>query len=297
MAELDRITGLLCVIFFVIHGAELDVYALYVSGSVGMAYIILRSLGKYFGAYFAADAHQDGPQVKQWLGTTLLAQAGAAIALSSIAAEGLGQTGRQLQSIILGTVVFFEISGPILIRYGLLQAGEIPIRQAIRHTTTTLSEELRAMTNRILVAIGLNPFTRRDPDELTVGEMMVKNISKVQAAASFDEIIRCLEESHFNALPVIDDDNVLMGVIRFSNLQHVLFDPTLGGLVCAEDLAVPTFHMLYPDETVSRAWQQFRHNNDDSMVVVSRSEPHRLLGQIRRRDLLRMFISGGNRES
>ncbi|MDH3719152.1 MAG: cation:proton antiporter, partial [Planctomycetota bacterium] len=99
VVELDRITGLLCVIFFVIHGAELDVHALYVSGAVGMAYIVLRSLGKYFGAYFAADAHHDGPQVKQWLGATLLAQAGAAIALSAIAAEGLGETGRQLQSI------------------------------------------------------------------------------------------------------------------------------------------------------------------------------------------------------
>jgi predicted transcriptional regulator len=126
---------------------------------------------------------------------------------------------------------------------------------------------------------------------------MLKNISKVEASASFDEIIRCLEESHFNALPVIDDDDVLMGVIRFSNLQHVLFDPTLGALVRAEDLAMPTFHMLYPDESVSRAWQQFRHNNDDSMVVVTRAEPHRLVGQIRRRDLLRMFVPTGNRES
>ncbi len=297
VAELDRITGLLCVIFFVIHGAELDVYALYVSGAVGVAYIVLRSCGKYFGAYLVADAHHDGPPVKKWLGATLLSQAGAAIALSSIAAEGLGETGRRLQSIILGTVVFFEISGPILIRYALLQAGEIPIRQAIRHTTTTLGEELRSMTNRLVVALGMDPFARRDLGELTVAEMMLKNISKVEASASFDEVVRCLEASHFNTLPVIDNQGVLMGVIRFSNLQHVLFDPALGALVRAEDLAVPTFHMLYPDETVNRAWQQFRHNNDDSMVVVSRAEPHRLVGQLRRRDLLRMFVSTGGRES
>jgi predicted transcriptional regulator len=127
--------------------------------------------------------------------------------------------------------------------------------------------------------------------------MMFKNISTISASASFDEIVHCLEQSHFNTLPVVDDENQLKGVIRYTNLQNVLFDPALGALVRAEDLAVPSFQMLYPDEPVTRAWQQFRHNNDDSMLVVTREEPHRLLGQLRRRDLLRLFIKSGSAET
>ena len=39
--------------------------------------------------------------------------------------------------VILGTVVVFEIAGPILLRLALLRAGEIPVSQAIHHSTTT----------------------------------------------------------------------------------------------------------------------------------------------------------------
>ena len=58
---LNRLTGLLCVVFFVIHGAAMDLKKLWVAGSVGVAYIMLRCTGKYCGIYFMANAHRDGP--------------------------------------------------------------------------------------------------------------------------------------------------------------------------------------------------------------------------------------------
>ncbi|MGE3805741.1 MAG: cation:proton antiporter, partial [Gemmataceae bacterium] len=50
-AELDHFTGLLCVVFFVIHGAELNWRLLFEAGDQGLlllapAYLVLRSLGK-----------------------------------------------------------------------------------------------------------------------------------------------------------------------------------------------------------------------------------------------------------
>ncbi len=65
---LDSITGLLCVVFFVIHGAEMDLGKLWAAGAIGAAYITLRCVGKYVGVYLAVDPHRDGPQVKRWLG-------------------------------------------------------------------------------------------------------------------------------------------------------------------------------------------------------------------------------------
>ena len=46
---------------------------------------MLRILGEYFGIYLAASYHE-GESVKKWLGATLMAQAGAAIAMAEIAA-------------------------------------------------------------------------------------------------------------------------------------------------------------------------------------------------------------------
>ncbi len=132
---LDRLTGLLCVVFFVIHGAAMDLGKLWAAGAVGVAYIVAHCAGKYFGIYFTADAHRDGPPVKRWLGSALFSQAGAAIALSAIAADRDKALGQQLQHIILGTVVFFEIVGPILVRTAVLRR-----RSSIGHGNLSLDQ-------------------------------------------------------------------------------------------------------------------------------------------------------------
>lgn len=49
--ELDRVTGLLCVVFFVTHGSELDIGALWAAGFIGVVYIVTRSVGKLLGIY------------------------------------------------------------------------------------------------------------------------------------------------------------------------------------------------------------------------------------------------------
>ena len=155
---LDRLTGLLCVVFFVIHGAAMDLGKLWAAGAIGVAYIALRTTGKYFGVFFTANAHRDGPQVKRWLGSALLSQAGAAIALSAIAVDRDPVLGQQLQDIILGTVVFFEIVGPVMVRMAVLNAGEVPVAAAILHTTSSPSDQLRSMKFRIMQSFGVNPL-------------------------------------------------------------------------------------------------------------------------------------------
>lgn len=153
---LDRLTGLLCVVFFVIHGAAMNLGKLWAAGAVGVEYITLRCSGKYFGIYFMANAHRDGPQVKRWLGSALLSQAGVVITLASIAADRDQMLGQQLQENILGTVVFFEIVGPVMVRTAVLSAGEVPVSAAISHTTSSPSEQLRSMTFQIMQSVGFN---------------------------------------------------------------------------------------------------------------------------------------------
>jgi Kef-type K+ transport system membrane component KefB len=125
VAQLDQVTGLLCVVFFVLHGTEMDVRALLTAGIIGIGYMALRTVGKYFGIFFAAR-RQEGEGVKHWLGATLLSQAGAAIALSAIAANRYPEIGIHLRDIILGTVIVFEIGGPILIRQAVIRTGSSP---------------------------------------------------------------------------------------------------------------------------------------------------------------------------
>jgi len=293
---LDRLTGLLCVVFFVIHGAEMDLGKLWAAGAVGVAYIALRSAGKYFGVCLTANAHRDGPLVKRWLGTTLLSQAGAAIALSAIAADRDPDLGQQLQHIILGTVVFFEILGPILVRTAVLRAGEVPVATAIFHTTSSPLEQLRSMTFRIKQSFGVNPLKGHPADRLQVNQVTSRNVKPLMAGALFDQVLDHIEHSHDNTYPVVSDANVLLGVIRYPDVRDVIFEPSLKSLVTAEDIAMPVKKVLKQSDALGEAWQLLKDGRDDCIPVVTTEPPHHYVGVVRRRSLLRLLSQDEIRE-
>ena len=286
---LDRLTGLLCVVFFVIHGAAMDLGKLWAAGTIGIAYIVLRSIGKYLGVFFTANAHRDGPQVKRWLGSALLSQAGAAIALSAIAADRDPTFGKQLQDIILGTVVFFEIIGPIMVRTAVLNAGEVPVAAAILHTSNSPLDQLRSMKFRIMQSFGINSLQQAPAEQLDVSRMTRRNVKAVLASAQFDEVLDHIEHSHDNTYPVVSKDNELLGIIRYPDVRDVLFEPTAKLLVTAEDLAVPARKVLKQGESLSEAWQLLKDSRDDCIPVVTTETPHQYIGVVRRREILRLM--------
>ncbi|QDU99057.1 cation:proton antiporter domain-containing protein [Lignipirellula cremea] len=293
---LERLTGLMCVVFFVIHGAAMDLGRLWDVGLVGVSYIALRCLGKYFGVFFTTNAHRDGPQVKKWLGSALLSQAGAAIALSAIAVNRDEELGLQLQTIILGTVVFFEIVGPILVRTAVLQAGEVPVADAIFHTTSSPLEQLRNMTFRMLQACGVNPLQGSPADALDVNRVTRRNVKALLASARFDAVLDHIEGSHDNTYPVVNDNNELIGIIRYGDVRDVIFESNLKELVTAEDLAVPVKKVLSQNDTLGEAWSLLKEGRADCVPVVTVASPHQYVGVVRRRDLLRLLSHDGSRD-
>ena len=127
MDRADRWTAPLLVLFFVISGAELDL-SVFTNGMfvlVGVIYIIMRSLGKYFGARISAKATGCSEGTVKYLGITLLPQAGVALGMASSALQFGGETGKMVQSITLFAVLIYEIVGPFLTKVSLTKAGDI----------------------------------------------------------------------------------------------------------------------------------------------------------------------------
>ena len=285
VAQLDQLTGLLCVVFFVIHGTEMDIRALMAAGVIGSGYVVLRAAGKYFGVFFAAQ-RQEGESVKYWLGATLLSQAGAAIALSSIAANRYPELGTHLQDIILGTVIVFEIVGPIMIRQAVIRTGEVPLDQVIHHQETTFVDELNSLVNRLKLAFGFDPWRNRELKSLMIRDLMHHDVRGIPASATFKRVVDFIERSHDDMLPVVDDTGGVVGMISYADLRGEHFDPGLGPLVRAADLALTSFPKLFPDQPAIEAWRELEHTKVDCLPVVSRDRPHRLVGILRRRDVL-----------
>ena len=127
MNRADKWTAPLLVLFFVISGAELDL-SVFKNGIfvvIGIVYIILRSVGKYFGAGISAKLTECEPNTVKYLGITLLPQAGVALGMASQALTFGSTTGKLVQSITLFAVLVYEIVGPFLTKIALTKAGDI----------------------------------------------------------------------------------------------------------------------------------------------------------------------------
>jgi CBS domain-containing protein len=216
-----------------------------------------------------------------------MSQAGAAIALSAMAAERYPSVGEHLLNVILGTVVFFELAGPLLIRQAVVRTGEVPVGELVHHTETTPVEELRALVNRFRMAIGVDPWRKHRLGDLNVSDALKVDIEGISASATFYQVLECLRRTHDNTLPVLDTEGSVVGIIRYLDLEGEHFDPGLGCLVCAEDLALSSFPILHPDDSLMQAWREFQKCSDDCLPVLTREKPHRLVGVLRRRDVLR----------
>ena len=126
MEKTDKWTVPLFALFFVLSGAELElsVFTDLAIIGIGAAYIISRSLGKYFGAYGSAKLSKCDKKTTKYLGITLFPQAGVALGMSVTAME-LGAVGEMIRNIVLFSVLIYELFGPVMTKWALTRAGNI----------------------------------------------------------------------------------------------------------------------------------------------------------------------------
>jgi predicted transcriptional regulator len=196
----------------------------------------------------------------------------------------------QVQTIILGTVVVFEILGPLLTRAAVLKSGEMPIANSIHHTFGTPWGALKNVVTRLAGSAGLLNKKTALSERMNVGQVMRRNVEGIDEGANFNEVVHFVEHSHDNTFPVLNEDRCVVGLIRFNLLNQAFFDPHSDHLVRAEDLATPPEVLLRPSQPVKDAVTLFRNTTDDCVPVVTDEEPFRLVGSVRRADLTSLLI-------
>mgnify|MGYP002518595024 CR=1 FL=1 len=125
MDRIDRWSSPLLILFFVISGAELDlnVFTEPIIVFIGILYILVRSIGKYVGAFVSAKASKCPPAVCKYLGITLLPQAGVALGMALTAATL--PDGAMARNVVRFAVLVYELIGPAMTKRALMAAGEI----------------------------------------------------------------------------------------------------------------------------------------------------------------------------
>lgn len=134
---MDRFTSPIYMMFFVISGASLDL-TIFFNGDgllvvlIAITYIIFRVIGKWSGAYVGASITRCEPQVRKYIGFALVPQAGVAIGLSTTAYNLFSQNpetekvGALILAIILTSTLVYELIGPMVAKFALKKAHEIP---------------------------------------------------------------------------------------------------------------------------------------------------------------------------
>ncbi|GGT07345.1 hypothetical protein GCM10010271_07270 [Streptomyces kurssanovii] len=152
--------------------------------------------------------------------------------------------------------------------------------------------------------------TRTMDRNRTVGEVMTNEVVQAHPETSFDELARLLTSHRISGLPVVDDDDKVMGVVSQTDLtrrhagrghdgparRRMLVTlkrlagarPAVSSVLAARELMTSPAVTVHPEQRVVDAARIMERRHIDRLPVVD--EEDRLIGITTRRDLLRVFL-------
>ena len=129
IGDFHPILGVSMIVVVLNLGAPLDYHAILGAGFYTFVYIVVRGLGKYFGAYFVAKGTKMPRTVQKYLGFTLLPHSGVSLVFTGITVSVLAVSAPECAKIIQGTIaavaVINEIIAVVVAKKGFEWAGEI----------------------------------------------------------------------------------------------------------------------------------------------------------------------------
>lgn len=122
--EIEHIEWPFMILFFVLAGASLNLEHLNGIGLIAVAYLVLRSAGRVLGGWLGGALANAEPVQRRWIGFALLPQAGVAVGMALVASNYFPELREALLAVTVGSVIVFEVVGPILTLVALRRTGE-----------------------------------------------------------------------------------------------------------------------------------------------------------------------------
>ncbi len=126
---------------------------------------------------------------------------------------------------------------------------------------------------------------------LRVGSFItpLREVPYLQAGDRLAEVIERLSNSPVQALPVIDAEQRLLGVVTVEEVLLASQSPDLRALLVAMDLMRAVAPLL-PDDPLDRAMEQFVDSDLLALPVVESADGQRVLGIVKRADLSGTYL-------
>ncbi|WP_321393217.1 cation:proton antiporter [uncultured Desulfuromusa sp.] len=292
LKALNEVDYPLYVVFFVLAGANLHIETLARIGLLGVVYVLARTIAKLASASLGARLGGFGQREQTWTGMTLLAQAGMAIGLAATLSKQWPEGGKLVETVILGSVVIFELIGPLAVRCGLVKAGEVPLLSLLRKRAPQGGMEgMHSVANHFRNNLGLPAGHNLDnPGDILVRHVMRLNVETIHHGTAFQELLNIIAHSRYDRFPVVDDEQNFVGIINYTEIRNLLFDQSLSDLLVARDLVSSAQHSIPPDTPLRVALKTFQKKRNISYFpVIDPEEPKKLLGILSQNDVLAAF--------
>jgi Kef-type K+ transport system membrane component KefB len=287
----DRITRVDMVVyclFFVMAGAAIDFAAVRsVSVLVG-PYIVARIAGIVFGSMLGTRLTGQRRDVRLYLGWALLPTGGVAIGVAHALSVGRlgGASMAPVVALALGSVAFFELIGPLAVKFAIVRVGEVKLISLVAEHGAF--QALAAAVGQVRRALGIPSYRTLPLLRVTARHVMRTHVETLAQNARLPDIMRAMAHSGYDLLPVVDNEGRLHGGITLSSIRSVTFDPVLANLVIARDLASSSFPVVYEEDTLSDVIGKFADQPGElaALPVVDAGDHTHLIGMVNQREVL-----------
>ncbi len=241
------------------------------SGNSGGVFAPSLFMGAMLGGAFGVVVHQLFPAITASPGAYALVGMAAVFAAATHAS-------------ITGILIVFEMSGDYRLILPLMLATVI---------STLISMAMRKETiyTLKLVRRGIQLRSGRDVDVMqgiTVAEAMRDEAYTIPYDLDLTDTVAKLNEYHRRGLPVVDENGDLFGIITISDIKRAIERGTPSDTPIKE-IAVTNVLVAYPDETMADVMRRLSVRAVGRLPVVSRENPKKVIGLIRREDFIRAY--------
>lgn len=252
------------IVFFVLVGARLSLGNMppWVWGLVA-SYVVLRSIGKWAGAYLGARVSKADKAVQNYMGMTLFAQGGVAVGLSIVASQNL-QHIEVVDGMSLGDMIIFTVTattlcvqliGPAFTKLAITKAGEVG----------------RNVTEEDVMA------------ELKVADVADTGIVPLQEGTPLDLVVQGFAEQDTFVYPVVSEDGKIVGVLTFDMLKELLTDRDTWHWLVVGDVMQPLEERLLSQTSLAEALLDMNNLQAEALPVIDNAENGKLYGVLDQR--------------
>ncbi|MBN1200984.1 MAG: chloride channel protein [Anaerolineae bacterium] len=242
------------------------------SGGSGGVFAPSLFLGAMVGMAFGHTVHSLFPDATGPAG---------AYALVGMAAVFAGAAHAPATAVL----ILFEMTGNYKIILPLMFATVVSV-------IVSRAIEAESIYTLKLTRRGVKLHRERDIDLLesvTIAEAMTRDVDAVPHTMPLRKLVTEFERTHHHGFPVVNAQGELVGMVTLYDLEQAALAGSLDGKTVADIATASGLAVGYPGETMATALWRMSVGGIGRLPVVARDDDRRLLGMVRRADIIRAY--------